>query len=426
MISLLNRYNLGWYTFVVCFPLSWYYLNQKVLIPFPYREGLTALLSSGNFLPLMIAAIAAAWEGGRLSESSVAIPSSVHSPLTIAGISIAPTVVTTLLSHFTATTIVLAGTELTPPFPDPLIYLGFVVMLAGVAVISWFAGFFLTNVIAAPLMALFVYALSITPSVINEPQYRALVADRSGCCGLEQRVDFNAVMSPVLIAIAFVGIGAAVGAWMWFRTHSSTLAGAIGVIALLIGIVLPGRMEDQWATAPRPIDSLDCEQSNTSLITYCVWPEQHNELPELMRVGDTSFSIWSDQHLLPVPLRVSSEASLGIDEGSVVVGFPPNSSEGRLVLALAMGIIPDPSQCSGTAPDGFDYFQLLIWLTMTTGVSSEDEALQQFKFPDGSGPMGEVLRQRQLPQDQQQVWFRDSMEKLDGCQSTSAASSTFG
>ena len=44
MMSVAGRWNVGWYAFILTFPLSLYYLNGLVVGPLFYRAGDTATL----------------------------------------------------------------------------------------------------------------------------------------------------------------------------------------------------------------------------------------------------------------------------------------------------------------------------------------------------------------------------------------------
>lgn len=416
MSAVYNRFNIGWYTWLVCFPLSWFYLRQSVLIEQPYREGVTALLSAGNFLPLMVAAVAAAWEGGRLSNSSVAIPSSTRHPLTIATLSILPTCVVVTLSHLVAMGIVLASNDLGPPLPHFGLYAGLVALVIGISIFSWFVGYFLTNVIAAPLMAVVIYGLAITPTLIKRPEFYSLSADRSGCCGLEQQVDRFAVATPYVIATGCILASVAMAAWLWNRGGWYPLLGLLGIVALIAGVALPGRMEDAWAVSSRDADQLICERSATTSIEYCVWPEQRADAGLFLEVGDMALRTWSNQQLIVLPRRASTQAPMAVNEGQVTASFPPDPSKGQIALSLAIGSLPDPSVCSGPAPQGVDPFQLMIWLSINAGVPPDDRVFDQFRDPSSSGPVDRVLAITRRPIADQLAWFARNKELLAACQ----------
>lgn len=415
MSAILGRANVGWYAFLVCFPLSWYYLSQTVLISFAYREGLTALLSAGTFLPLMVAAVASAWEGGRLSGSPVTISTSPRHPLTIATLSVLPTFMVVTFSHLTATAIVLASNGVTPPLPEPRLYVGLIVLVYGVSVFSWFAGYFLTNVIGAPLMAVAVYLLAISPSLTGHFGYRAIVADRSGCCGIEQQVDWHSIATPLFVSLGLILVSFAIASWLWIRIGLYPVLGLIGIAALAVGLVLPAQMANRFATQPRDTAQLICETSTATSINYCVWPEQRSSLGTLSQSADRMLITWSGQGLIDVPKVVSARDPGKLPNGHLAISFPPDPTSGAIGLALATGLLPDPSRCQGQAPSGFDYFQLVMWLVLDGGASRDDKAFEQFRGPGGRGPLQDALSIKQQPIHDQITWYTQNAEALRSC-----------
>jgi len=416
--AVLGRTNIGWYSFLVCFPLSWYYLYKTVLIPYPYREGLTALLSAGTFLPLMVAAVASAWEGGRLSDSSVAISTSPRHPLIIATLSILPTFIVVTLSHLAATAIVLASHGVNRPLPEPRLYLGLIALIYGISILSWFVGYFFTNVIGAPLMAVLVYLLAISPSLTSHIGYRAMVADRSTCCGIDEQVDWRSVATPLYIALGLILVSLAIASWLWIRRGVYPVLGLIGVAAIVAGLVLPGQMTNRFATSPRDADQFICETSTETSIKYCVWPEQRSSLSSIREFADKALKTWSEQGVIGLPKAVSSRKAGQTSDGYLAVSFPPNPTQGAIGLALATGSLPDPSLCQGQAPRSFGYFQLVIWLAIDGGASPDDTAFKQFRGRGSSGSLQDALAIRQQPINDQITWYTQNSEALRSCTTT--------
>lgn len=416
MNAVLGRTNIGWYTFLICLPLSWYYLDRKVLILFPYREGLTALLSAGNFLPLVVVAVAAAWEGGRQSSSTLGISASVRSPFVIAAISVLPAFVVVTMSHLAATVLVLSSNDLTPPIPELPLYIGLLALLFGVGVTSWFVGYFLTNVIAAPLMAVIVYFLAILPSLTKHQEFRALVADRSGCCGIDQQVDWRSIATPLFIALGVVFVAIAIASWLWIRGGLYPLAGIIGVAALGIGLALPGQMNDPWAATARSAAELRCETSSATGIEYCVWPEQQSQLEALRSTGDGILTAWRSRDLIPDPSLVSLGETGQAEPGQFSIDLPPDASNGEIALALAFGALPDPSRCQGPALDGFSFFTMVVWLAVAGGTPIDDPAFDQFAGMRPTSLLDEVASIRARPVDDQLAWFTSNAATLATCQ----------
>lgn len=285
-----------------------------------------------------------------------------------------------------------------------------------------FVGYFLTGVIAAPLMAVVVYFLAIMPSLIKHPEYRALSADRSGCCGLEQQVDWFSIATPFLIAIGCILVSIAMASWLWIRGGFYPLFGLIGLASLITGIMLPSQMEDAWAVSARDADQLICESSANISIEYCVWPEQRASLGFLLEVGDLALTTWGNQELITLPRRVSSQAPTQVNgnEGAIAVSFPPEPSKGDIALSLAIGSLPDPAQCRGPAPERFDYFELVIWLMIDAGTSPDDQVFEQFQTSNRAGPLDQVQSITHQPIEDQLTWFSQNEGLLAACQTRPA------
>lgn len=415
MSAILGRLNAGWYAILLCFPLT-LLLQTSVHTRLAYREGQTALLSESVYPTLIVIAMVAAWEGGRLAGGPVSMRSAARSPLAVVGLSTAPGVVSGVAGHLAATAIALIRAGVTPPLPSPRLYLGFVVIAFGIAVVSWMVGYALDTVIGVPLMAALVYLGMLLPLLWDRQPFLALLAEHSTCCSIAQQVDWRAVLAPVVVGSGLTFFGVAIAMWVWRPTRWSGPVAAIAVGVLVTGLVLPAFIANPDQVQARDERDLICEQSPSSARTYCAWPEQQSDLDAFIRDGDATLNAWATLGLPFAPETITTATMTSGDQDVVAVAFRPEPGRGDIAIALATAVLPEPSTCRDDLMGS--YVTSMVWLALAGGASPDDRALAQFAGIGGAvgGPLDAAQDMRSQSPDAQRAWFAREYGQLQaGC-----------
>jgi len=415
MSAILGRLNAGWYAILLCFPLT-LLLQDSVQARLTYREGQTALLSESVFPTLIVIAMTAAWEGGRLAGGPVSMRSAVRSPLAVVGLSTAPGVVSGVAGHLAATMLSLSDAKVAPPLPSLRLYLGFVVVAWSVAVISWLVGYALDTVISVPLMAGAVYLGMIWPLFTGRIAFRSLLAEHSSCCSIAQEVDWRAVLAPFVFGVGLVGVGLAIAMWVWRPMRWSGLMVAVAVLVFAGGLAMPALIANRDQVQARDMDALVCKQSSSSSRLYCVWPEQDADLDALVREGDATLNAWATLGLPFAPETITTATMTSGDQDAVAVAFRPQPGRGDIAIALATAVLPEPYTCRDDLMGS--YVTLMVWLALAGGASPGDRAIAQFAGMGSasSGPLAVAQARLAQAAELQRTWFEQEYAQLRaGC-----------
>lgn len=417
------RKNVGWWCLPVCIVLSLYYFSDLLPIePQLYREGISARLSGALFLPLILGATAAAWEGAKQARLKPSLYSATRPPTQVLLSSLLPVFASVTVGFFGAMMLRMAIWGLDPPIPDTVLLLEGSALILGFTIAGWLIGFVIKSVAAAPIAAVFAYLACIFAAILQNRRMFVLTGDHSGCCGLDQEIDPVAHIAPVLVAMSMIGMGWWITSVLIRRiSHRFLVIPVLSIASLLIALWLPSTMEFERGLVARS-SGLNCEVSAASDIEYCVWEEQDSELGHLTEVGDATLAAWKPFLPSPLPKQVTGKARVALDnDRSISIAFPDDPSFADLVLALSAGILPEPANCTtGTPNSGLAWFYLMTWLMVTGGVAPDDPAVQQFDvaLAQSSAPSAFAQRLEQHPLEVQQAWYEHAVDAVESCDTT--------
>lgn len=415
--------NVGWWCLPVCIVLSLYYFSELLPVePQLYREGVSARLSGALFLPLILGATAAAWEGAKQARLRPSLYSAARPPTQVLLSSLLPVFSSVTVAFFGAMTVRMAIWNLDPPIPDSVLILEGSALILGFTIAGWLIGFVIKSVAAAPIAAVLAYLACVFAALMQNRRMFVLTGDHSGCCGLDQEIDPVAHIAPLLVAMSMIGMGWWISNVLIQRiSHRFLVIPVLSIASLLIALWLPSTMEFERGLVARS-SGLTCEVSTVSDIEYCVWEEQSTELGQLTRVGDATLAAWKPFLSSPLPHQVTGKARVALDDNqSISIAFPDDPSSADLVLALSAGILPEPVNCTtGTPNNGLAWFYLMTWLMITGGVAPDDPTVQQFDvaLAQLNAPSAFAQRLEQHPLGVQQAWYAHAVDVMKSCDIT--------
>ena len=370
-----------------------------------YWESASGKAAYLLFMIAPAAALAGAWEGGRIRRARVAGWAPARSQLRIATAHLLPVfamVAVGVTAAFAATASTALGA---PGFPDPWMILLCLAVGCSHAVLGYAAGLLLPVPVSLPLCLAVSYVWTAYTGTVEPLWLRYLTGMYlDDCCALDQVPKTGVLVSPVVMAL---GLATAGGLLIAARRRLPAALGA--VVAVAVGFALAAWPVHHLGADPtRARTGTQCAGTGPQI---CLWPEQQRAADRIRLTVRTGYARLAAAGLhLPDIVKASDDAR---QHGALTLLASTSPTTQEITDDLSQAILPaDPPACSEDTPypGNAAYGPLQAWLDLAQGGTGQ---LLAGEVTATDIQLAEHVRA--LPRDEQLSWFAADMNSLTHC-----------